>query len=147
MKKIPVILGFLALFGGIAMLIQQHCDAQGPSVQLNQDMHLAPSRPRSAPPAGSIPYGELNSTVHPASVLFNNHCASCHGSNGNGQSYVASYPGMPGVGNLSTSSKSLSELQNSIRNGRGAMPTFQRRLSEPEILILTDYIHNHLRNK
>ena len=147
MKQLPVILGLIALFGSVALLIQQQCDAQAPSVQLIKDMHSTPARPRTAPPAGIIPYGEQPSAKHPASIIFTNHCATCHGDSGNGKSYVAAYPGMPGVGDLTTTNKAPDELKESIRNGRGAMPTFQHRLKESEIELLTDYITNQIRNK
>lgn len=147
MKHLPVILGLVALFVSVALLIQQQCDAQAPSVLLIQDMSSSPAHPRTAPPAGSIPYGEQTPAKHSAAIIFTNHCSTCHGNSGNGKSYVATYPGMPSVGDLTTTNKTSEELKESIRNGRGAMPIFQHRLNESEIELLTDYIINQLRNK
>ena len=147
MKKAITALGLLTLLFTLAMLIHQCGAKQAPSVQLIQDMYATPSRPRTAPPAGSLPYGEVAISEDSAPTLFTNHCATCHGNTGDGHSYVSAYPGMPGVGNLTTTAKSAPELNHSIFHGRGAMPAFQNRLNEAEISTLTNYIINHIRNK
>lgn len=147
MRKGFTVLGALALLLTLVLLMHQGCAKQAPSVQLIQDMYSSPDSPRSAPPAGSVPYGEQPIAKHAAPELFANHCTACHGSAGDGRSYVSTYNGMPSVGNLTTNAKSATELLQSIRHGRGAMPAFLQRLNEYESALLTDYIINHIRNK
>ena len=144
-KNITTIALALVLLLTILLVLQLTSAGRQP-IQLIPDMTTAPAYPQQAPPEGAVPFGAARPAL-PAHQLFRNHCAACHGNNGNGQSYVANYSGMPAVGNLTTTTKSPPELKNSLLNGRGAMPAFRNRLNNTEADSLIQYIFNHLQAK
>ena len=118
-----------------------------PPIQLIQDMAAPHPSTRSAPPTGVVPFGTTAPAPLPAHQLYSYHCAACHGADGSGQSYVSHYSGMPSVGNLQSPTSDTAEQLRIIREGRGAMPAFGKRLSEAEILALHQHIHTHLLKK
>lgn len=132
----------LAALGLLAALWRIQFDHSGQPALWISDTHIPTSQRASRPhPYGTIPQGteSVYASDHTAE-LYRIHCAYCHGSNGNGQSYTARYPGMPTVANLTTSERSASELHQIISNGRGAMPAFRHRLPTNQHTSLTDYI-------
>ncbi len=146
MKKV---LTFIALFLILVLsllLVLQFTSTGKQPILLIPDMATAPTRPRQAPPQGAIPFGSPHA-AQPATQLFSNYCAACHGHAGTGQSYVANYKGMPAVGNLTTTTKTPAELKSSLLNGRGAMPAFRNRLNNTEADSLIQHIFTHLQTK
>lgn len=111
-----------------------------PPIRVVQDMTTPHPGTRITPPEGVVPYGAEESAHIPAQQLYGYHCAACHGTDGSGQSYVSQYNGMPSVGNLQNPTTETTEQLRIIREGRGAMPAFGKRLSESE----TQAIHQHI---
>ena len=146
MKKAITFIALALVLLLTILLVLQVTSAGKQPIQLIPDMTTATSHPRKAPPEGAVPFGTPR-PAQPARQLFRNHCAACHGNNGNGQSYVANYAGMPAVGNLTTTAKSPAELKNSLLNGRGAMPAFRNRINDTEADSLIQHIFNHLQTK
>ena len=98
-------------------------------------------------PQGSIPIAPATTATGTGAELFIAHCTHCHGSDGNGQSYVSRYAGMPAVGNLTTSERSPEEISQILHEGRGAMPAFGSRLRPSDLQELLLYITTHLRKQ
>lgn len=144
-KALTIVALALILLLSILLVLQFTGTRQEP-VLLIQDMTHAPTHLQQTPPSGVVPFGEPRPALA-ADRLFLYHCAACHGNTGNGQSYVATYNGMPTVGNLSTLNKTPAELKHSLLHGRGAMPAFRNRLNQQEADSLIPYILNHIQNK
>lgn len=124
----------LAALGGLGYLIWQvDLDMFGLLPPAVSDMNERPAPPL-APPPGAVSFGE-ESPAESGAVLFERHCAVCHGLDGSGKSYVASIEGMPGVADLRTlGQRDEEELLQSLREGKGgAMPAFGLRLRPAEI--------------
>lgn len=148
MKQIFTIIGGMALALTATLLVLQTQYGGAAPVQLISDMaYEAPAiQKRLAPPPGAIYFGEPL-PPRPADTLFLHNCSACHGASGNGQSYVSQYPGMPTVGNLTTTTKTTHELLHSLQNGRGAMPAFRNRLRPQEAEALINHIHTQLKKQ
>lgn len=146
MKKALTIIALALIIVLSILLGLQHCGHPTQSTQFIRDMDTANRRATTAPPAGAVPFGETRATL-PAETLFKNNCAACHGTAGNGQSYVAHYAGMPAVGNLTILNKTPDELKRSLMLGRGAMPAYLNRLNNQEAESLIQYILTHLQQQ
>lgn len=146
MKKALTIIALALIIVLSILLGLQHCGHPTQPTQFIRDMDTAHHRQPTAPPAGIIPFGNTRASL-PAETLFKNNCAACHGTAGNGQSYVAHYAGMPAVGNLTTLNKTPDELQRSLMLGRGAMPAYRNRLNNQEAKSLIQYILTHLQQQ
>ncbi len=134
---------FLILLAAAALLfLWRVCfDTAAPYPLLMQDMTARPATtdaPRTPPP-GAVPYGEPR-PAEDAGRLFARHCATCHGADGSGQSYVAAQPGMPTVSDLRTNPAPAAQKYRSLTEGRGAMPAFGQRLTPAEQNALHRYI-------
>lgn len=135
---LSVLLPYLALWG-----------AGSPDnlpLPVNPDMASHADSRRLPPPPGATPFGERTRPPLPAATLYERQCAICHGANGRADSYTASHPSMPAVGDLSASGKGTEEQLSIILNGRGAMPAFAPRLSPEEARSLPAYIQQNLRH-
>lgn len=130
-----------ALLVGIA--IWRICgDTAGQPPLLISDMSGPRLQTRSPHPAGTVPLnGEPITPTGTGAELFAAHCAHCHGNNGDGQSYISRYPGMPAVGNLQTSERPQSELHQILNEGRGSMPAFHQRLRDADRLEILNHLH------
>ena len=148
MKHRLSVIALLCIIGLLTLLILQQVSTAREPVLLVQDMALPSTAPHppAAVPIGTVPFG-APPPQREAAQLFTNHCAVCHGMNGTGQSYTAAYPGMPAVGNLTTIRKPAPELLHSLREGRGAMPSFHNKLQETEIDSLIHHILTHLQQQ
>ena len=76
-----------------------------------------------------------------AAELFLRRCASCHGKDGDGKTFKAKFNSARNL----TDSRWQAEVSderifNSISNGRNKMPSFGKKLSEPEINSLVVYV-------
>ncbi|HVR11587.1 MAG TPA: cytochrome c [Thermoanaerobaculia bacterium] len=79
-------------------------------------------------------------------VLFKDTCSGCHGANGSGTPLGRTLK----VRDLRTpevQSMSAAELAGVITRGKGAMPSFEKKLSEAEIARLVDYIRTLKRSQ
>lgn len=130
------------LMGAMALWLWKllHPEAPPPP-RLVQDMVLTPEPGWLPPPPGAIPY---SSSVRPprrsGEELYLLHCATCHGADGSGQSFVASQAGMPEVGNLITTTTTPDERERILADGRGAMPAFESRLNKEARRGILQYI-------
>jgi len=125
------------MLGLAALLLATGCVSYGdkPAVREN-----AASTPSGAVPANPEP-GDLASATR-GGMLFFQECAPCHGGGGKGD-------GPEGV-NLPSRPRDLTaprmrgltdgEIFQTISAGRGYMPSWQNRLSEPQIWDLVNYV-------
>jgi cytochrome c6 len=106
----------------LSMLLYACGDNHSSSVNSNDgDMGT-----RNAPVA-SAPSGTTN-----GQALFEQKCASCHGSDGTA--------GIASAANLRTSQIKKQAIANAIADGKSAMPSFKRQLSQEEISQLSNYV-------
>jgi cytochrome c553 len=75
--------------------------------------------------------------------LFRQQCAVCHGPEGNGKTVDGKIVPSLRVGEFKF--KSEAEIYNQIANGGNGMTPFRDQLTEREIKLLADLIHNRLR--
>ena len=69
-----------------------------------------------------------------ASVLFDEHCDSCHGKDGQAKTFKAKFNHARNLTDSKWQAEVTDErLFNSISNGKGKMPAFGKKLSEAEI--------------
>lgn len=69
--------------------------------------------------------------------LYATHCASCHGSDGKGNTKKGMDLGVP---DLTTSRDSTSKIKRVITNGDGDMPAFGKKLKAAQINSLVSYV-------
>ena len=86
----------------------------------------ATTPPSTAPVATTTPID--------AAALFANRCASCHGAAGQG----GVGPGLS-AGRVATKFPDIEQQVALVRDGKGGMPTFGRRISEDEIRAVVRY--------
>lgn len=79
-----------------------------------------------------------------AKALFGGKCARCHGADGRGQTVLGKMLGVPDFtnGKWWGDHGNDDDLPDSIRNGNGDMPAFRKKLTRPEISLLTDYVRH-----
>ena len=76
-----------------------------------------------------------------AKALFAGKCARCHGNDGRGQTVLGRMLGVPAFTNAKWwKDHGDDDLIESITNGDGDMPAFRKRLTEPEISLLAEYV-------
>lgn len=73
-----------------------------------------------------------------AKELFEVRCAACHGNNGKG--------GMGNVPDLQKSESDSIAIFQTIKNGKGDMPSFKTVITENEMKLLAEYVY-YLKNK
>jgi len=76
-----------------------------------------------------------------ASVLFDEHCDSCHGKDGQAKTFKAKFNHARNLTDSKWQAEVTDErLFNSISNGKGKMPAFRKKLSEAQINDLVAYV-------
>ena len=76
-----------------------------------------------------------------ANVLFDKHCDSCHGKDGQAKTFKAKFNHARNLTDSKWQAEVTDErLFNSISNGKGKMPAFGKRLSEAEIYGLVAHV-------
>ncbi|WP_162946487.1 c-type cytochrome [Chitinophaga barathri] len=65
-------------------------------------------------------------------VLYKKNCKQCHGSDGT--------RGMFGAKNLKLSGLEIPAIIRQIRQGKGVMPSFNRKFTEEELTVLAGYV-------
>ncbi len=139
------LLAAAALFAALLFLWRTLGDRSGLPPRLMTDMTARPDAAPLPPPAGTLPYAaaapaDPRSSAPNAALLFHRHCATCHGADGRGRSFVARQPGMPAVSNLRTNTASDAQKRSSLSTGRGAMPAFGSRLRPEELEALLRHV-------
>jgi mono/diheme cytochrome c family protein len=72
--------------------------------------------------------------------FFNQNCAPCHGKDGSANTPAGKSTKAKDLRSPEVQKKTDEELATQIRNGKGPMPAFKKRLTENEINELVDYI-------
>jgi mono/diheme cytochrome c family protein len=74
-------------------------------------------------------------------VLFEKHCASCHGKDGRAKTFKAKFNSARNLTDPKWQDSVTDErIFNSIANGRGKMPSFHKKLSDADIDKLAAYV-------
>jgi len=125
-----------SIFGLVALLLATGCVSYGDEPAVLENATPTPSGGPSNPDPGDL------SSATRGGMLFSQNCARCHGGGGKGD-------GPEGV-NLPSRPRDLTaprmrgltdgEIFVTISEGRGYMPSWQRRLSEPQIWDLVNYV-------
>lgn len=89
------------------------------------------------------PSGSSDKGARPAGAaeLYLKKCASCHGKDGRAKTFKAKFNSARNLADPEWQAVVSDErIFNSITNGKGKMPTFGKKLSEPEINSLVAYV-------
>lgn len=74
--------------------------------------------------------------------LYAQHCARCHGADGRGKTTLGKTFKAPDLTNPAIHRRSDARFTRSIKNGRGNMPAFSRKLSAQDIIALIAYVRS-----
>jgi mono/diheme cytochrome c family protein len=76
-----------------------------------------------------------------ASALFDKHCDTCHGKDGQAKTFKAKFNHARNLSDAKWQNEVTDErLFNSISNGKGKMPAFGKKLTEAQINSLVAYV-------
>jgi mono/diheme cytochrome c family protein len=76
-----------------------------------------------------------------ASALFDKHCDTCHGKDGQAKTFKAKFNHARNLSDAKWQTEVTDErLFNSISNGKGKMPAFGKKLTEAQINSLVAYV-------
>lgn len=76
-----------------------------------------------------------------ASILFEKHCDTCHGKDGQAKTFKAKFNHARNLSDAKLQSEVTDErLFNSITNGKGKMPAWGKKLTEAQINSLVAYV-------
>ncbi|HYG81838.1 MAG TPA: c-type cytochrome [Pyrinomonadaceae bacterium] len=79
----------------------------------------------------------------PAKALFARNCATCHGSDGRGETVAGKISGAPDLADRKwQESVNEKRMAASITRGRGSMPSFEEKLSQSEIASLVSHVRS-----
>jgi len=90
-------------------------------------------------------YSIADSNGYEAS-LFRQHCAVCHGPEGNGKT-IDDGTVVPSLRHGEFKFKTEAEIYKQISDGGNGMTPFRSQLSERELRLLADLVHNKLRTE
>jgi mono/diheme cytochrome c family protein len=93
--------------------------------------------------AKETPLKSGSKTGASAKTLFARNCATCHGADGRGETAEGEVSGVPDMTDRKWQ-ESISEkrMAISVRQGRGIMPSFEKKLSQSEIDSLVAHVRN-----
>lgn len=74
--------------------------------------------------------------------LYATHCARCHGADGKGNTALGRTFKAPDLTKANVQRRSNSRFTKSIKNGRGNMPAFAKKLSAQDIAALILYVRS-----
>ncbi|HWT02033.1 MAG TPA: c-type cytochrome [Pyrinomonadaceae bacterium] len=78
-----------------------------------------------------------------AKTLFARNCATCHGSDGRGETVPGKISGVPNLADRKwQESVDEKRMAASITHGRGSMPSFEEKLSQNEIASLVSHVRS-----
>jgi len=81
------------------------------------------------------------SSARSAAELYSKNCASCHGSDGRAKTFKAKLNHARNLSDPEWQERASDErIFNSIMNGKGKMPAYSKKISEPEIDSLVTYV-------
>ena len=81
-----------------------------------------------------------------AKKLFSQKCVSCHGSDGAGKTVFGQIAGATDLADPVWQDRvDDNQIVNSITNGRGQMPSFEKKLSKEQIAALLTYVRSFRR--
>jgi mono/diheme cytochrome c family protein len=82
-----------------------------------------------------------NLSTDDAGALFSSECATCHGKDGKAKTFKAKLNHARNLTDATWQAEVTDErLYNSIHNGKGNMPPFGKKLSDPQINALVAYV-------
>jgi cbb3-type cytochrome c oxidase subunit III len=91
--------------------------------------------------AHSIARSGNSPTTDDAGALFGSQCATCHGKDGKAKTFKAKFNHARNLTDSTWQAEVTDErLYNSIHNGKGKMPAFGKKLSDPQINALIAYV-------
>ena len=91
--------------------------------------------------AHSIAGSGNSPTTDDAGALFGSECATCHGKDGKAKTFKAKLKHARNLTDIQWQAEATDErLYNSIHNGKGKMPAFGKKLSDPQINALVGYV-------
>ena len=91
--------------------------------------------------ARSIARSSGSPTSDDASTIFASECAACHGKDGKAKTFKAKFNHAWNVTDAKWQAEVTDErLYNSIHNGKGKMPPFGKKLSDPQINELVAFV-------
>lgn len=103
---------------------------------VNRPMSMAQTQSTPTPSA-ALPAKKAKQ----AKTLFKQYCAKCHGVDGRGETTDGEVLGVPDFTDSEWQEKSNDiRLINSIKHGRGEMPSFENKLSQEQTKILVAYV-------
>lgn len=80
-------------------------------------------------------------TTDDAGAIFSSECATCHGKDGKAKTFKAKLNHARNLTDATWQTEVTDErLYNSIHNGKGKMPAFGKKLSDPQINALVAYV-------
>ena len=85
--------------------------------------------------------GPVSTEARSATQLYSKNCASCHGSDGRAKTFKAKLNHARNLSDPEWQERASDErIFNSIMNGKGKMPAYGKKISEPEIDTLVSYV-------
>lgn len=85
--------------------------------------------------------GPVTGNARSATQLYSKNCASCHGRDGRSKTFKAKLNHARNISEPEWQERVSDErIFNSIMNGKGKMPAFGKKLSEPEIDALVTHV-------
>ena len=100
--------------------------------------------PQSMKPAyakGTTTPPQKNASKRATKALFARHCATCHGTDGRGETFVGKTSGVPDMTDRKwQESFGEKRMAASVTHGRGSMPSFKEKLSSNEIASLVSHV-------
>ena len=91
--------------------------------------------------ARSIARSGNSPSTDEAGTLFGSECATCHGKDGKAKTFKAKLNHARNLTDATWQAEVTDErLYNSIHNGKGKMPAFGKKLSDPQINALVAYV-------
>jgi mono/diheme cytochrome c family protein len=75
-----------------------------------------------------------------AKELFSKHCARCHGEDGKAETQEGLNLGATDLTSERLKKMSQAKIASTIKEGKGAMPSFSKELSRSEISLLANYV-------
>jgi mono/diheme cytochrome c family protein len=131
----------------LAVCVSSACGEPAPKREWTPADHGQPAlsgddRAPALDPSAQAAETSENSTARAAQALFIATCAGCHGRDGRGQG-EARPPGaqLPDFASDTWQrSRSDSQLAQMIRDGRGMMPAFKKRISDEGVAVLVQHI-------
>ena len=91
--------------------------------------------------AGSVTQQSTTQKELDANVLFEKHCDTCHGKDGQAKTFKAKFNHARNLTDAKWQAEVSDErLFNSITNGKGKMPAWGKKLSETQINALVAYV-------